>query len=186
MATTTVAAGKVKVYKLNHKPLPSGWVVDGDGKGDHRRDGGLRLRLRQAGRRHHAARRHARRGQPQGLWPGRDGAHPRRLSVGGVVLAAAQPDAEAVGPAQHRPLLPGHRPARVPRRGRVRGGSRPGHRRAARPSAPIRTSPCSSPEIRRWPRARDRLEHGVPVPDDLMPQLRAVAKSAGVPFVLAP
>src|SRR5215510_5243251 len=32
MATTTVAAGKVKVHKLNHRPLPSGWVVDGDGK----------------------------------------------------------------------------------------------------------------------------------------------------------
>src|SRR6266540_5291604 len=32
MATTTVAAGKVKVYKLNHKPLPAGWTVDGDGK----------------------------------------------------------------------------------------------------------------------------------------------------------
>src|SRR5574342_1367890 len=32
MATTTVAAGKVRVYKLNHKPLPSGWVIDGDGK----------------------------------------------------------------------------------------------------------------------------------------------------------
>src|SRR5262245_5633313 len=32
MATTTVAAGKVKVYKLNHKPLPSGWVGDRDGK----------------------------------------------------------------------------------------------------------------------------------------------------------
>ena len=32
MATTTVAAGKVKVYKLNHKPLPAGWVVDGDGQ----------------------------------------------------------------------------------------------------------------------------------------------------------
>src|SRR5438105_847930 len=31
MATTTVAAGKVKVYKLNHKPLPSGWFVDGAG-----------------------------------------------------------------------------------------------------------------------------------------------------------
>src|SRR5438477_8482161 len=31
MATTTVAAGKVKVYKLNHKPVPSGWVVDGSG-----------------------------------------------------------------------------------------------------------------------------------------------------------
>src|SRR5215813_14240342 len=32
MATTTVAAGKVKVYKLNHKPVPSGWVVDGEGQ----------------------------------------------------------------------------------------------------------------------------------------------------------
>src|SRR5499426_233866 len=32
MATTTVAAGQVKVYKLNHKPVPPGWVVDGDGR----------------------------------------------------------------------------------------------------------------------------------------------------------
>jgi LDH2 family malate/lactate/ureidoglycolate dehydrogenase len=32
MATTTVAAGKVKVYKLNHTPLPAGWVVDGQGQ----------------------------------------------------------------------------------------------------------------------------------------------------------
>src|SRR6185436_17501476 len=32
MATTTVAAGKVRVYKENHRPLPSGWVIDGDGK----------------------------------------------------------------------------------------------------------------------------------------------------------
>ena len=32
MATTTVAAGKVKVYKLNHKPLPAGWTVDGNGQ----------------------------------------------------------------------------------------------------------------------------------------------------------
>ena len=32
MATTTVAAGKVKVYKLNHRPVPPGWVVDGGGR----------------------------------------------------------------------------------------------------------------------------------------------------------
>src|SRR5215470_18181326 len=32
MATTTVAAGKVKVYKLNHKPLPAGWTVDANGQ----------------------------------------------------------------------------------------------------------------------------------------------------------
>ena len=32
---------------------------------------------------------------------------------------------------------------------------------------------------------QERLASGVPIPDDLMAQLRAVAKSAGVPFVLA-
>ncbi|MCC6534225.1 MAG: Ldh family oxidoreductase [Burkholderiales bacterium] len=32
MATTTVAANKVKVYWLNRKPIPSGWVVDGNGR----------------------------------------------------------------------------------------------------------------------------------------------------------
>ena len=31
----------------------------------------------------------------------------------------------------------------------------------------------------------ERLEQGVPIPDDLMVQLREVAKSAGVPFLLA-
>jgi LDH2 family malate/lactate/ureidoglycolate dehydrogenase len=32
MATTTVAAGKVKVHALNDAPLPAGWVVDGAGR----------------------------------------------------------------------------------------------------------------------------------------------------------
>jgi LDH2 family malate/lactate/ureidoglycolate dehydrogenase len=32
MATTTVAANKVKVYWLNRKPVPEGWVVDGRGQ----------------------------------------------------------------------------------------------------------------------------------------------------------
>jgi LDH2 family malate/lactate/ureidoglycolate dehydrogenase len=32
----------------------------------------------------------------------------------------------------------------------------------------------------------ERLRDGVPIPEDLMAQLRAVAESAGVPFVLAP
>ncbi len=32
MATTTVAANKVKVYWLNRKPVPTGWVVDGNGQ----------------------------------------------------------------------------------------------------------------------------------------------------------
>lgn len=32
MATTTVAGNKVRVYHLNDKPLPEGWVVDGAGQ----------------------------------------------------------------------------------------------------------------------------------------------------------
>ena len=32
MATTTVAAGKVKIYRLNHRALPAGWVVDDEGR----------------------------------------------------------------------------------------------------------------------------------------------------------
>ncbi|MBU8544862.1 MULTISPECIES: Ldh family oxidoreductase [Roseomonadaceae] len=31
MATTTVAAGKVKVHHLNDRPVPAGWVMDGAG-----------------------------------------------------------------------------------------------------------------------------------------------------------
>jgi LDH2 family malate/lactate/ureidoglycolate dehydrogenase len=32
MATTTTAAGKVKVHDLNNRPLPSGWVLDSKGQ----------------------------------------------------------------------------------------------------------------------------------------------------------
>jgi LDH2 family malate/lactate/ureidoglycolate dehydrogenase len=32
MATTTVAGNKVKVYHLNDKPIPEGWVQDGEGR----------------------------------------------------------------------------------------------------------------------------------------------------------
>jgi len=33
MATTTVAGGKITVHRLNHKPVPLGWVIDGEGDG---------------------------------------------------------------------------------------------------------------------------------------------------------
>ena len=32
MATSTVAVGKVKVYGFHNKPIPEGWVADGEGK----------------------------------------------------------------------------------------------------------------------------------------------------------
>ena len=123
MATTTVAAGKVKVYKLNHKPVPSGWVVDGDGRPvtdeatafQHvfeRPDGGI---------------------TPLGGSRELGGHKGYGLAVmvhilggdarGRVVLAAAQQDPARLGPAQHRPLLHGHRSGRVPRRGRVRAAT---------------------------------------------------------------
>lgn len=43
MATTTTAAGKVKVYDLNEKPMPAGWVLDGRGQPvtDPRRGSGI-------------------------------------------------------------------------------------------------------------------------------------------------
>ena len=79
--------GKVKVHKLNHKPLPSGWVVDGDGKpvtddADafsyvfDKPEGGI---TPLGGTRDV--------GQPQGLRARRDGAHPRRAPVRRLVLA---------------------------------------------------------------------------------------------------
>ena len=43
MATSTVAVNKVKVYALNDKPLPAGWVVDG--KGHAVTDAALGLKL---------------------------------------------------------------------------------------------------------------------------------------------
>ena len=114
MATTTVAAGKVKVYKLNHKPLPAGWAVDGDGQTVtdpeeafryvfERPEGGITpLGGARDG------------GRPQGLRPGGDGAHSRRHPRRRVVLAHPQPHAGAIRSAQYRPLLHGHRSARLP------------------------------------------------------------------------
>ena len=32
MATSTVALNKINVYRLNDKPIPAGWVLDGDGE----------------------------------------------------------------------------------------------------------------------------------------------------------
>ncbi len=108
---------------------------DGD-----RRGGGIRLRLRQARGRHHAAGRHARSREPQGLRSRRDGAHPRRHALRRVVLTDPQPDPAAVRPAQHRPLLHGHRPEGLQAGWRLRGRSRSGHRHAPQLQARRRPS----------------------------------------------
>src|SRR5216110_464183 len=116
MATTTVAAGKVKVYKLNHKPLPPGWVVNEDGKTvtDESQAFGYVFDKKEGGITPLGGTRDA-------------GSH---KGYGLVVLADPQPNAEAERSAQHRPLLHGDRSQGVPRARRVRGRARPGDRHA--------------------------------------------------------
>ena len=186
MATTTVAAGKVKVYKLNHKPLPSGWVVDGEGKAitDETEAFGYVF------------------DKPEGgitpLGGTRDAGSHKGYGLGVMVhILAGCLSGASFSPLRNRTQKPsdphniGHFFLAIdPRAFRgegefeedldqvidvLRGAKR------ADPNQPVLIP--GDPEMAT---RADRLEHGVPVPDDLMPQLRAVAKSAGVPFVLAP
>lgn len=184
MATTTVAAGKVKVYKLNHKPLPAGWVVDGDGAAVT--DSGDAFR--------HVFE------QPEGgitpLGGTRDlGSHKGYgLAVMVHVLAGTLAGA-SFSPIRNRTQRPsdphniGHFFLAVdPRAFRGAGAFEEdldqvidvlhGAKRAD-PAQPVMVA--GDPELLT---RRERLENGVPIPDDLMTQLRAVVSRAGVPFLL--
>jgi len=184
MATTTVAAGKVKVYKLNHKPVPSGWVVDGDGRAVTDETEAFR----------HVFER------PEGgitpLGGGRElGGHKGyglavMVHILGGTLAGA-----SFSPLRNRtqrdsdPHNIGHffmaiDPGAFRDEGEfesdlddvidvLHGAKR------ADPAQPVLVA--GDPE--RLTRA-ERLEQGVPIPDDLMEQLRGVAASAKVPFLL--
>jgi LDH2 family malate/lactate/ureidoglycolate dehydrogenase len=185
MATTTVAAGKIKVHKLNHKPLPSGWVVDGDGRPVtdetdafgyvfDRSEGGITP-----------------------LGGTRDlGSHKGYgLAVMVHILGAALSGA-SFSPIRNRTQRPsdphniGHFFLAIdPRAFREEGRFEDdldqvidvlhGARRAD-PAQPVLVA--GDPEMLT---RTERLEQGVPVPDDLMVQLREVAERAGVPFILA-
>src|SRR5262245_2699641 len=185
MATTTVAAGKVKVYKLNHKPLPSGWVVDGDGKPVtdeteafgyvfDRPDGGITP-----------------------LGGTRDAGSHKGYGLAVMVhILAGTLSGGSFSPLRNRTQKPsdphniGHFFMAIdPRAFRAEGEFEEdldqvidvlrGTRRAD-PDQPVLVA--GDPELAT---RGERLERGVPVPDDLMAQLRAVAQSAGVPFLLA-
>jgi LDH2 family malate/lactate/ureidoglycolate dehydrogenase len=184
MATTTVAAGKVKVHKLNHKPVPSGWVVDGDGRAVTDETEAFR----------HVFER------PEGgitpLGGSRElGGHKGyglavMVHILGGTLAGA-----SFSPLRNRtqrdsdPHNIGHffmaiDPGAFRDEGEfesdlddvidvLHGAKR------ADPAQPVLVA--GDPE--RLTRA-ERLEQGVPVPDDLMTQLRGVAAAAKVSFVL--
>jgi LDH2 family malate/lactate/ureidoglycolate dehydrogenase len=184
MATTTVAAGKVKVYKLNHKPLPSGWVVDGGGQPVtapeeafkyvfERPEGGI---------------------TPLGGARAVGGHKGYGLAVMVHILGGALAGA-SFSPIRNRTQGPsdphniGHFFMAIdPRAFRPEGEFQEdldqvidvlhGAKRAD-PAQPVLVA--GDPEMAT---RSERLEQGVPIPEDLMEQLRAVASAAKVPFVL--
>jgi LDH2 family malate/lactate/ureidoglycolate dehydrogenase len=184
MATTTVAAGKVKVYKLNHKPVPSGWVVDEKnqtvtdpeqafGYVFDRPEGGI---------------------TPLGGAREVGGHKGYGLAVMVHILGGALAGA-SFSPIRNRTQKPsdphniGHFFMAIdPRAFRGEGefendldqviDTLHGARRADA-SQPVLVAGDPERAIR-----EERLRDGVPIPDDLMEQLRTVAKSASVQFVL--
>jgi LDH2 family malate/lactate/ureidoglycolate dehydrogenase len=185
MATTTVAAGKVKVYKLNHKPVPAGWVVDADGRAVtdpeqafahvfDRPDGGI-----------------------SPLGGTRElGSHKGYGLAVLVHILAGTLSGSSFSPVRNRTQRPsdphdiGHFFMAIdPRAFREAGEFEDdldqvievlhGARRAD-PAQPVLVA--GDPELMT---RRQRLETGVPIPDDLMTQLRDVAEKAGVSFVMA-
>jgi LDH2 family malate/lactate/ureidoglycolate dehydrogenase len=185
MATTTVAAGKVKVYKLNHKPMPAGWVVDGDGRAVTDETQAFR----------HVFETHEGGITPLGGSRELGGHKGYGLAVlvhilGGTLAGASFSPLRNRTQRDSDPHNIGHffmaiDPGAFRDEGEferdlddvidvLHGAKR------ADPGQPVLVA--GDPE--RLTRA-ERLEQGVPVPDDLMDQLRTVATAAGVPFVLA-
>jgi LDH2 family malate/lactate/ureidoglycolate dehydrogenase len=186
MATTTVAAGKVKVHKLNHRPLPPGWVVDGQGRAVtdaeeafryvfERPDGGI---------------------TPLGGTRELGGHKGYGLAVMVHILGGTLAGA-SFSPIRNRTQKPsdphniGHFFLAIdPHAFRADGEFESDldqvidvlhDAKRADPAQPVLVAGDPERATR-----EARLRDGVPVPDDLMEQLRGVAKSAGVPFVLAP
>ena len=186
MATTTVAAGKVKVHKLNHRPLPPGWVVDGNGQAVTDPEEAFRYVFE----------------RPEGgitpLGGTRElGGHKGYGLAVMVHVLGGTLSGGSFSPIRNRTQKPsdphniGHFFLAIDPRAFRAGGEFEddldqvidvlhGARRAD-PTQPVLVAGDPEEATR-----SERLQDGVPIPDDLMDQLRAVAKSAGVPFVLVP
>ena len=186
MATTTVAAGKVKVHKLNHRALPAGWVVDDKNQAvtDPEQAFGYVFDRPEGGI------------TPLGGAREVGGHKGYGLAVMVHILGGALAGA-SFSPIRNRTQKPsdphniGHFFLAIdPRAFRDEGafeddldqvidtlhGARP-----ADPAQPVLVAGDPEAATR-----AERLRDGVPVPDDLLTQLRAVAAAASVPFVLEP
>src|SRR6266478_1426245 len=186
MATTTVAAGRIKVKKLNHRPLPPGWVVDAGGQPvtdpveafSHvfeKPEGGI---------------------TPLGGTRDLGGHKGYGLAVlvhilGGVLSGASFSPIRKRTQRESDPHNIGHFFMAIdPRAFRAEGEFERDldevievlhDAKRADPDQPVLVA--GDPEMAT---RKERLQNGVPVPDDLMEQLRAVAARAEVPFLLAP
>ncbi len=185
MATTTVAAGKIKVHKLNHRAVPSGWVVDGDGKPVTDEDDAFGYVFDKT------------EGGITPLGGTREvGSHKGYGLAVMVHILGATLSGASFSPIRNRTQKPsdphniGHFFLAIdPRAFRTDGefeedldqviDTLHGAKRAD-PNQPVLVA--GDPELAT---RAERLEHGVPIPDDLMAQLRDVAQRASVPFTLA-
>lgn len=185
MATTTVAAGKVKVHKLNHKPLPKGWVVDGDGQPVTDEAEAFRYVFE----------------RPEGgitpLGGTREAGSHKGYGLAVLVhVLGGTLSGASFSPIRNRTQKSSDPPnighfflAIDPRAFRDDGAFEAdlddvidvlhGAKRAD-PAQPVLVA--GDPEMAT---RQERLQSGVPVPDDLMEQLRGVVQRAGVAFVLA-
>ncbi len=185
MATTTVAAGKVKVHKLNHKPLPPGWVVNEDGKTvtDESQAFGYVFDKKEGGITPLGGHRDA--GSHKGY-----GLAMMVHILGGTLSGASFSPIRNQTQKPNDPHNIGHFFMAIdPKAFREPGAFESDldqvidtlhAAKRADPNQPVLVA--GDPEM--LTRA-ERLEQGVPIPDDLMLQLRAVADRASVPFVLA-
>jgi LDH2 family malate/lactate/ureidoglycolate dehydrogenase len=184
MATTTVAGGKVKLAKLNHRPIPVGWVVD--------RHGAALTDPDEAAR------------QVQELHVGGitplGGSRELGSHKGYGLAMMVQILAGTLAGAAFSPLYsPNQGPSEPHRIGHVFLAIDPDAFRpegafeddldamidllhASRPADPAQpVLVAGDPEMAA---RRQRLETGIPIPDDLMTQVRVVAERAGAEFVL--
>jgi LDH2 family malate/lactate/ureidoglycolate dehydrogenase len=185
MATTTVAGGKIKIHKLNRKPLPVGWVVDRQGRSvtDSAEAARLVQELHVGGITPLGGSRELGSHKGYGLAmmvqilagtlggaafsplysPGQGSSEPHR--IGHVFLAI---DPEAFRPA-------GEFQADLDAMIDLLHGSR-----RADPEQPVLVAGDAEMAAR-----RERLETGIPVPDDLLDLLQGVVERSPTEFILA-
>jgi LDH2 family malate/lactate/ureidoglycolate dehydrogenase len=186
MSTSTVAANKVKVYDLNRKPLPPGWVLD---------ECGLPV-TDSAAAMEYLFHSHVGGLTPLGGAPERGGHKGYGLGVMVQILAATL-GGGSFSPIRKRTQKPGD-PDNIghsfmaidPKAFRPEGGFEEevdelvDFLHAAKPSDPgTPVLVAGDPEAEA--RAR-RLREGIPIPQALADQIRAICGRCGAPFLLEP